>query len=418
MVLGTPNAIKATAKYLGKLKEAGLVSMRVLDGLVWLAFIVLTICSYSRPETREGAQKPIMREYFFIDYRRAIDATKYRIHKIDQKIKAEGKPNQEKKELRCKQCKSEWTTLEVLDNIDPWAAASGRGSGFLCKRCNFPLDSIAQNGEAEQDDLPARFNRQFGPLLSLLQQIDSSFIPATSGEMALADALPVPRGKGNERVKTEPIKERVVQPTTVKGVASGPEKIEIVITTEADQSAAAQKAELDRRAQVAASNALPTWHTHSTVTNEWTAVGIQDAARRQSEDEVTPAPNDSPAEKAYTKAEDTAMDAYFAALAAEQEEQRRRAAAGEENEDEDEEDEEGEDEADEEEEEEEEDMEFEDTLLTVPETNGEPEAKRVKLDDGEPTQAGSVAVVEIAPTSTGSAAGEESDEDDEFEDAI
>jgi len=346
-----------------------------------------------------------MKEYYFIDYRRAIDATKYRVHMIDKKIKAQGKPNQEKKELRCRQCKSEWTTLEVLDNIDPWAAASGRGSGFLCKRCNHPLDAIPQTGETERDDLPARFNKQFGPILAILQHIDNSFIPAVSGEVALADALPVPRAKGQDKPKTSPVRQQVIAPSTVKGIASGPEKIEIVITTDADNNAAAQKAEQERQARFAQQNALPEWHTHSTVTNERTALGILDAARKEGEADASFVISDTPGEEEDKKTVDTSMDTYFAALAAEQEEQRRRAAAGEDDEDE----------------EDEEDMEFEDTLIAVPEMNGEPEAKRVKVEEREPTQLAlepAPAAVVSAPASTGSAAGEESDEDEEFEDAI
>ena len=36
--------------------------------------------------------KSINREYYYIDYRHAIDAAKYKIHKIDERIKKDAKP--------------------------------------------------------------------------------------------------------------------------------------------------------------------------------------------------------------------------------------------------------------------------------------------------------------------------------------
>ncbi|KAF2456596.1 hypothetical protein BDY21DRAFT_347663 [Lineolata rhizophorae] len=429
LVMDLGKQIKAVQKLCGKLKEGGLVSV------------------LARQETRQGAQKPITKEYYYIDYRRAIDATKYRIHMLDEKVKADAKPTTEKKDLFCKQCGSEYTILEALDHPD----LLGSGSGFSCRRCRYSLEYRDQNGEDDEpqpagDDTPAQFNRQFANLLSLLQQIDGTTVPAVTGESALADARPIIRDQTiNPAAKTEVVDEQKVKPTAVRGITSGPEKIEVSFTTSAERSAAERAAEEERKAKIAAQNMLPTWHTHSTVTGEQTREMAQ--AQQPSRTETsTPAPGAgggaTPLAMSATAADekdeaddkrDPALDAYFAALKAEQE------RVAKEEEDEDDEDEEEEDEDEEE---------FEDVGVAsaavstpVPEQNGDigtPSAKRVKIEEPNHVKMEGVGTSPMepndspvkvkqeqkpamrpAPTSTqGSAQGDESDADDDFEDAL
>jgi transcription initiation factor TFIIE subunit alpha len=348
---------------------------------------VLTVVqSYARSETREGAQKPITKEYYYIDYRRAVDSIKYRIHAIDESVKASNKPTAEKKDLICPRCKAQWGLMEVLDNPDP------QGRGFMCPKC----DGILKNKETKEEDQPenddelARFNKQFGPFLSLLQQVDETVIPAVTGESALADARPLPRDElRNPAARSTPVNEPVVRPTAVRGITTGPEKIEINLMTNSETSAADYAAEQERRAKVAAQNQLPEWHIKSTISGEATGKGKDDVRDPNLHDIPLKHEDDDDDIK---KEDSSALDAYYAALQAEQE---RKAKEEEEEEEEDE---------------DEDEDEFED-VTTAPapaaETNGdaEPDAKRIKVEDSKP------AVVS-------SAGGDESDEDDEFEDAL
>ncbi|KAK7713600.1 hypothetical protein SLS57_007404 [Botryosphaeria dothidea] len=359
---------KKVQKYCAKLREGGLVSV------------------YVRSETREGAQKPTNREYYYIDYRRAVDCTKYRIHMLDEKIKAISKPTQEKKDYFCPRCNSQWTTMEVLDNVD-------MTRGFLCKRCNFPLKhrSSAEEDEPEADDTPAKFNKQFKPLLDLLQQIDSTTVPAVTGEEAVANAKPVPRDENiNPAQKTEVVADEKLRPTAVKGLTSGPEKVEITISTEEENTAAEQARVAAHKAKIAASNELPVWATHSTV-------GGETAGSKTNGENISSSDAANGYETAEEKKTNTAeLDAYFAAL---EEEQRRKAKEEEEEDDED-------------------DDEFEDVMGTpaaVSSGDGGPDAKRVKLDvSAAPTPPLSSVP---AASSAQPSGGEESDAD-EFEDAL
>ncbi|KKY23307.1 putative tfiie alpha subunit [Diplodia seriata] len=365
---------KKVQKYAAKLREGGLVSV------------------YVRSETREGAQKPTNKEYYYIDYRRAVDCTKYRIHMLDEKIKAISKPTQEKKDYVCPRCNSQWTTMEALDHVDM------RRGGFLCKRCDFPLKSrnTTEDAEPEADDTPAKFNKQFKPLLDILQQIDMSTVPAVTGEEAVANAKPVPRDEQiNPAQRTEVMPDEKLRPTAVKGLTTGPEKVEITISTEEENTAAEQARVAAHKAKIAASNELPVWATHSTV-------GGEAAAAKANGEAGAAMDSGSGLETAEAKSTNKAeLDAYFDAL--EEEQSRLAKEKAEEVEDEEEEDD---------------DDEFEDVVGTPAATtggDGAPEAKRVKLDESAaPTPPiSSVPAVSSAQPS----AGEESDAD-EFEDAL
>lgn len=337
--------------------------------------------SYARQETREGAMKATTREYFYIDYRRAIDAVKYKIHKVDSRIKKEAKPTAEKMEFRCAQCKSEWTTMDVLDSIDPL----GRDSGFLCKRCGFPLTALGDDDgpEPENDDTPAKFNRQFKPLLDLMQQIDGVTIPHIEGKDALEAAVELPRDKEvNPGARHEVVPEYTVKPTAVKGTNNVVEKIEVQIASNSEYNEAARAAEKERQEKISAQNQLPAWHVKSTV--DKTQDGGSGTANTAANGTDTPTIK---TDTVNVKGDAGHLDDFFAQIAAE------RAKAEEEEEDDDEDDED----------------EFEDALVDTP--GAGPDAKRVKLESSAaptPSNAATPAV------STGDG-GDESDED-EFED--
>ncbi|KAK7516518.1 uncharacterized protein IWZ02DRAFT_454360 [Phyllosticta citriasiana] len=361
---------KKVQKYCAKLREGGLVSV------------------YVRSETREGAQKPINREYYFIDYRRAVDCIKYRIHMLDEKIKAISKPTQEKKDFNCLRCGSQWTMMEIIDHPDPL----GRASGFLCKRCHSPLQSRNHDEEAEPeaDDTPAKFNKQFKPLLDILQQIDSATVPAVSGEEAVANAKPVPRDEQvNPAQKTEVVQDEKLRPTAVKGLQTGPDKVEITISTEEENTAAERAKIAEQKAKIAASNELPVWATHSTVGGEAAPAGTN-GTNASSIEQLN-----GSADTEEKKASNADLDAYFAALKQEQE----RAAQKDDEEDEEEDDED----------------EFEDVVTpSAPATDGQPESKRVKTEE---SAAPTPLISSAAAASSAQPSGDESDAD-EFEDAL
>ncbi|KAF1967767.1 hypothetical protein BU23DRAFT_559109 [Bimuria novae-zelandiae CBS 107.79] len=361
LVLDMGKSTKQVGKYVGKLKEAGLISIA------------------QRQETREGALKAVTREYYYIDYRRAIDSVKYKIHKVDSRIKKDAKPTTEKMEYRCKNCSAEFTQMDVLDNVDPM----GRDSGFCCKRCHFPLTLLNDDDgpEPESDDTPAKFNKQFKPILDLMQQIDTLTIPHIEGKDAIEGAVELPRDKDvNPGAKHEVVQESTARPMAVRGTNTVVEKIEVQIASNSEYNEAARAAEKARQEKIATQNQLPSWHVKSTV--DKSQDGSSTATTTVANGTSTPTIK---TETVNIKPDSSGnLDDVFAQLAAE------RAKQEEEEDDEEDEDED----------------EFEDAMVDTT-----PEVKRVKLESSAaptPTNAATPAI------STGDG-GDESDED-EFED--
>lgn len=217
----------------------------------------------------------------------------------------------DRKELFCRRCEAEYTHMEVLDNIDPL----GRGSGFLCKRCDNLLDirDPEEDAAKEVNDRPAFFNKQFECIINLLHKIDAHTIPATDPEALLNDARVMLNNaylttSANERLKARS------QLNAVRGIQTGPEKIEISITNPADGQSAEDVAEMERRVRIAEQNRLPEWHTKSTIFNNGPAPS-QSAQAAQSLD-VKPVVDVK--NTATEETEKDGLDSYFATLQAEQ----------------------------------------------------------------------------------------------------
>ena len=174
-------------------------------------------------------------------------------------------PSEEKKDYHCPRCKAQWTLLEVLDSSGPM--------GFICHRCSGILEEKDRgDGESTGHEKQSILMGQLEFLLKLLRQIDSQDIPSNTFETAFAVAIPVKRNEDvNPLRATAPLDAGRNPPTAVKGLAPNAlQPLEISVTTTSERTAAENDAEVRRKAEIAAQNALPVWHTASTVTGERT----------------------------------------------------------------------------------------------------------------------------------------------------
>ncbi|KAI0396174.1 hypothetical protein F5Y17DRAFT_420703 [Xylariaceae sp. FL0594] len=211
-----------------------------------------------RPELREGQQRPTNRTYYYIDYRQAIDAIKWRVYHLDKAVQGNARPASEKKEYFCRRCKAEWTQMEVLDKMDPIR-------GFTCHRCNTVLvfDPEREAGGHEQS---TKLNNQLRFITEMLPKLDAVVVPENTFEIAHAAARPVVRDAANQAAPSIVV-ESIAKPTAVKGMANtGPQSISVDITESEGPTEEEKKAERERKEKIAAANALPAWHLQSTVT--------------------------------------------------------------------------------------------------------------------------------------------------------
>lgn len=268
--------------------------------------------SHTRQEYREGQQRPINREYYYINFHQTIDSIKLKVFLLTQKVKDMYKSTEERKDFKCPRCKASWTELEVLDNVGP--------EGFLCHRCDSLLERDDETaGESGGHEKQSRLMGQLDKLLRLLQQIDSQDIPANDFDEALAVAKPVKRDEAVNPSRPTTLSDGTRGgPTVVKGEAPIAAQLLINVIEGSEKTADELKAEAKQKAAIAAQNALPDWHLRSTVTGQSTAVGLAEQDRMANTSSLGSAKIEED-EKKETPVLTDELAAYYAQMQAEKE---------------------------------------------------------------------------------------------------
>lgn len=251
------------------------------------------------------------REYYFIPLHPVVDAVKYKISKLTSTIKAQYTPSEERKEYVCLRCSSEWTELDVLSLVSE--------EGFECQNCGAILertedvkgaDGIDRTGHEKNSKLMA----QLDGMLKLLKQIDSVEIPPNDFDTAWDHKVDIIRNQA-----THPTRTAVAVPSkqqeTVRGNAkTDTTALEISLTSTEEKSAAEQADEAARKAAVEQQNALPVWHTHSTVSTNAGNLGV----KAEEGVDIKPGIKGEEEEKPSADALDDKVAAYYAEMAREQ----------------------------------------------------------------------------------------------------
>ncbi|KAL2872648.1 putative transcription factor TFIIE complex alpha subunit [Aspergillus lucknowensis] len=225
----------------------------------------------TRAEIRDGSTRPVNREYYFIPLHPVVDAIKYKVSKLTSTIKLQYTPSQERKEYICLRCGAEWTELDVLSLYSD--------EGFECQNCGAILErtedvkgseGIDRTGHEKNSKLMAQLDK----MLKLLKQIDSVEIPPNDFDTAWDHKVDVIRNQ-----HTNPTRAAIVVPSKKQEAVRGTLKtdagaLEISLTSTEEKTAAEQKEEAARKAALEKQNALPVWHTHSTVSTTAGNVGI------------------------------------------------------------------------------------------------------------------------------------------------
>lgn len=219
--------------------------------------------SHSKVEAKVGQSRGASRDYYYIPFHHAIDAIKYRITKMTDRVKDLYRPETERKEWRCPRCKSEFDTFQVL--------AYHNDDGFSCEKCGTTLEETPQAKDAAGmvgHEKHSRLMDQLAKILSLMQQVDHLQIPENDFDTAWEKRKEVPRERGQHARR-----EYVSVPGSIKVAKSGrtgPEQIKaetlgISLTTGEDHDAANEARREAKKAELAKQNMLPVWHTQSTV---------------------------------------------------------------------------------------------------------------------------------------------------------
>ncbi|GFF28798.1 transcription initiation factor IIE subunit alpha [Aspergillus udagawae] len=216
----------------------------------------------TRAEIRDGSTRPVNREYYYIPLHPVVDAIKFKVSRLTSTIKAQYTPSEERKEYVCLRCGAEWTELDVLSLYSD--------EGFECQNCGAILERTEDVKGAEGIDRTgheknSKLMAQLDNMLKLLKQIDTVEIPPNDFETAWQHKVDVIRNQ-----QTNPTRAAIVVPSKQQEAVRGNLKtdataLEISLTSTEEKSAAEQAEEAARKAALEKQNALPVWHTHSTV---------------------------------------------------------------------------------------------------------------------------------------------------------
>lgn len=171
----------------------------------------------------------------------------------------------------CPRCDKRFALLDALTLEQDDAGL------FICDRCSDLLieDDDSSEAKVSQERL-GRMMEQTKKILRFLKEVDEQVIPDNTFEIAFANAVPVP--KQGTQLSGEPAPAPVV---VAKKTTSNQPSLEISITSTSEKTAAEMAAEQARKQAQAEKNALPVWHTQSTVDNTTTQAGMKEQRERE-----------------------------------------------------------------------------------------------------------------------------------------
>ncbi|KAF9459655.1 TFIIE alpha subunit-domain-containing protein [Collybia nuda] len=222
---------------------------------------------YRQNELKEGAQRSVGKQYYYIDYEYFCNVVKWRIAKMRHIIDSTLRNELDNKGYICPQCKQSYSPLEV-DKLMDFA----RGT-LICEICHA---EVVDNENAESvlgsKDRMQRFNHQMRFIREGLQKSEAMVLPAFDVAAWVKSNL------------TDAEKQKAAQGGGgLKVAGSDPNKREddgIGVMMSMDKDEAQRK--MERAAEAEAKrqqNALPAWHLKSTITGDLTALGVRESAR-------------------------------------------------------------------------------------------------------------------------------------------
>ncbi|CAL1699012.1 unnamed protein product [Somion occarium] len=221
-------------------------------------------------ELKEGAQRSVGRQYFYIDYQHFCNVVKWRVAEMRRRIDTTLRNELDNKGYICPQCGKSYSPLEA-DKVMDFAMGA-----FICDVCKAELvdNENAESVRGSQDRMQ-RFNRQMRFIREGLRRTETMVLPAFDVaqwiKMNIIDAeraRAAAQGGAGAGLKI----------AGASGEAKQEEAFGIVLSV--DKDVAQQRLERDREAAAKrAQNILPAWHLKSTISGELTALGIKETAR-------------------------------------------------------------------------------------------------------------------------------------------
>ncbi|KAI0337217.1 hypothetical protein BDW22DRAFT_1364381 [Trametopsis cervina] len=236
---------------------------------------------YRQNELKEGAQRSVGRQYYYIDYQHFCNVVKWRVAEMHRRIDTTLRNQLDNKGYICPQCGKSFSPLEVDKLVDHMAGT------FNCDICHAELtdNENAESVRGSQDRMQ-RFNRQMRFIREGLRRSEDMVMPAFDVALWIKTHI----------IDVERAKAAAASGGLKFAGAGGdgaPQADAIGVVLSVDKDEATQRAERDRAAAAKRmQNVLPAWHLKSTISGDLTALGVREEEDKDATERL-PSSNDA-----------------------------------------------------------------------------------------------------------------------------
>jgi transcription initiation factor TFIIE subunit alpha len=216
----------------------------------------------------EFDRKPRQRVFYFVDYRTAVDAVKWRILHLTSKLTKENAADVGG--YVCPRCGRRYSTFDAA------ALLSADGMNFICLDCGSLVQEEKDTNTNENGKEKAKYTRvlsQIDPIVQAMKAVDTIHVPENTFTIALANAIPPfeDAESSADYPSLAPNHSSLSKSDLTTTAAAG-------LAFQIDFSNAQDGPtddEVAKRIAQQAQNALPVWHTESTISGELTHAGTR-----------------------------------------------------------------------------------------------------------------------------------------------
>lgn len=202
------------------------------------------------------------RTYYYIRITEAIDAIKWKVHSVVNTIKDEMTHYGNPQGYVCPRCGKKVSQLDAISLL------SDDKLNFVCDNCSGILveDDSSQQATIRQANLE-KLMVQIDPVIAFLKKIDDAYIEDNNFETALTKAIPAQSSTISSYTIAGrmPGRSRSNMSSSLQNAASKSQATLHVSITANDENYEREQTEKESRRQKLEQNALPSWHSASTV---------------------------------------------------------------------------------------------------------------------------------------------------------